>query len=79
MAYQIAKGIGELTAVVEGNVEKIIITGGIAYAKMMTDWISKRVGFITTVEIVPGENGLHPLAMGTLRVLRGEESLGNMT
>ena len=73
MAYQIAKGIGELATVVYGEVDRIIITGGIAYSKMMTEWIKKRVEFIAPVEIVPGENELESLAFGSLRVLKGEE------
>lgn len=73
MAYQIAKGIGELATVVYGEVDRIIITGGIAYSKMMTEWLKKRVEFIAPVEIVPGENELESLAFGSLRVLKGEE------
>ncbi len=73
MAYQIAKAIGELSVVLEGKVDKIIVTGGIAYSKMITDWIKKRVDFIAPVEIVPGENELESLALGILRVLKGEE------
>jgi butyrate kinase len=74
MAYQIAKGIGELATVIEGNVDTIILTGGIAYSKMLTDWIVKRVKFIAPVEILAGENEMESLAFGALRVLRGEES-----
>jgi butyrate kinase len=73
MAYQIAKAIGELATVVEGKVDRIVITGGIAYSEMMTGWIKKRVEFIAPVEIIPGENELRSLAMGALRVLKGEE------
>lgn len=73
MAYQIAKAIGELSVALEGKVDKIILTGGIAYSKMLTDWIIKRVSFITDVEVLPGENELESLAFGTLRVLKGEE------
>lgn len=73
MAYQVAKGIGELATVVDGEVDAIIITGGIAQSKMITDWIQKRVKFIAHVEIVPGENELESLALGTLRVLKGQE------
>ncbi|WP_434576927.1 butyrate kinase [Thermoanaerobacterium thermosaccharolyticum] len=73
MAYQIAKGIGELSTVVNGNVDAIVITGGIAYSEMMTSWIKKRVEFIAPVEIMPGENEMEALALGVLRVLRGEE------
>ncbi len=73
MAYQIAKGIGELATVVCGDVDLIIITGGIAHSKMITEWVSERVSFIAPIEIIPGENELKSLNMGALRVLRGEE------
>jgi len=73
MAYQIAKGIGELATVVEGKVDVIILTGGIAHSEMLTSWIKNRVSFISHVEIMPGENEMEALAYGALRVLRGEE------
>jgi butyrate kinase len=73
MAYQIAKGIGELSTVVKGKVERIVLTGGIAHSRMLTHWIKERVKFIAPVEILPGENELEALAMGALRVLKGEE------
>lgn len=73
MAYQIAKGIGELATVVNGDVDAIIITGGIAYSNLITSWIEERVKYIAPVEIVPGENEMESLAYGILRVLRGEE------
>lgn len=73
MAYQIAKGIGELSTVLKGKVDAIILTGGIAYSKMLTGWIKERVDFIAPVEILPGENEMQSLASGTLRVLKGEE------
>lgn len=73
MAYQVAKGIGELATVIDGKVDAIVITGGIAYSNMMTSWIKRRVEFIAPVEIMPGESEMESLALGTLRVLRGEE------
>jgi len=73
MAYQIAKAIGQLAVVLEGNIDRIILTGGIAYSKMLMNWIVKRVSFIAPIEILPGENELESLALGTLRVLKGEE------
>ncbi|MGM9530421.1 butyrate kinase [Intestinibacter sp.] len=73
MALQIAKGIGELATVVNGEVDSIIITGGIAYSKYIAESIKNRVKFIAPVEILPGENELEALAFGGLRVLRGEE------
>jgi len=79
MAYQIAKGIGELSTVLKGNVDAIILTGGIAYSKMMTDMIKERVEFIAPVEIMAGENEMESLALGTLRVLRNEEQAKEYT
>ena len=73
MAYQIAKAIGELATVVQGKVDGIVLTGGIAHSKMLTGWIAESVGFIAPVSIFPGENELESLALGALRVLRGEE------
>lgn len=73
MAYQIAKGIGELSTVLKGKVDVIILTGGVAYSKLMTGWIKERVEFIAPVEIMPGENEMESLALGALRVLRKEE------
>jgi len=73
MAYQVSKAIGELATVLKGKVDGIILTGGIAYSKMMTDWIIDSVSFLGPVEILAGENELESLAFGTLRVLSGEE------
>jgi butyrate kinase len=73
MAYQVAKGIGELATVVRGQVDAIVLTGGIARSKRVTSWVAERVSFIAPVEIVPGENELESLALGVLRVLRGQE------
>ncbi len=59
MAYQVAKGIGELAMVVGGKVDAIIITGRITYSEMFTTWIKERVEFIAPVEIMHGErNGI---------------------
>jgi butyrate kinase len=79
MAYQIAKSIGELATVVNGKVDHIILTGGIAYSKMITNWITDRVSFIAPVIVSAGENELESLALGTLRVLKGEEEAKEYT
>lgn len=73
MAYQIAKGIGELATVVKGKVDCIVLTGGVAYSEMITTWVKERVEFIAPVKILAGENELESLALGALRVLRGDE------
>lgn len=79
MAYQIAKGVGELATVVGGKVDHIILTGGIAYSKMITGWITERVQFIAPVIVEAGENELESLAFGALRVLKGEETAAEYT
>lgn len=74
MAYQAAKSIGEMSTVLEGNIDFIILTGGAAYSKLLTGLIAKRVKFMAPVEIVPGEDEMESLALGTLRILKGEET-----
>lgn len=73
-AYQIAKGIGELAPVLNGKIDYIILTGGMAHSAMMTSMVAERVSFIAPVEIMPGEVEMEALAYGALRILRGEES-----
>lgn len=75
MAYGVAKDIGKLAAAVCGKVDRIILTGGIAYSKYFTDYIAEHVQFIAPVEVMPGEFEMEALAAGALRVLRGEEEL----
>jgi butyrate kinase len=74
LAYQVAKEIGAMAAVLAGKVDRIILTGGIAYSTKIVNAISERVAFIAPVVVIPGEEELEALAMGALRVLRGEES-----
>jgi butyrate kinase len=73
MTYQIAKEIGAMATVLSGEVDRVIITGGIAYSQFITGRVIARVKFIAPVEVAPGEEELESLAMGGLRVLRGEE------
>lgn len=75
MGYGVAKDIGKLAAAVCGKVDRIILTGGIAYSKSLTSYIAEHVEFIAPVEVMPGEFEMEALAAGCLRVLRGEEEL----
>lgn len=77
MAYRIAKDIGTLAVPVAGKVDRIILTGGIAYSKYLTSQIVDLVNWIAPVEIMAGEYEMEALAGGALRVLRGEEKLQN--
>lgn len=73
MAYQIAEEIGARASNLNGNVDAIILTGGVAHSEMLCDWIKDRVSFISEIHRYPGELELEALAYGALRVLRGEE------
>ena len=72
-AYQIAKDIGAYAAVMSGDVDAILLTGGLAHSKYLTEMIISRVSFIAPVSIYPGELEMEALSSGALRVLRGEE------
>ncbi|MFC2101572.1 butyrate kinase [Bacteroidota bacterium] len=72
MAYQVSKYIGEMFTVLKGNVDAILITGGIAYDKLFVSWIQDRVYRLAPVHIFPGEDEMRALAMNGLMVIRGE-------
>ena len=62
-----------MACVLKGKVDRIIVTGGIAYNKEVVDKMEERAGFIAPFTVYPGEDELHALAQGALRVLNGEE------
>lgn len=75
MAYQVAKEIGAAAAVLSGQVDAIVITGGLAYDQdYLVRWIKERVAFIADVLVYPGEDELTALVEGALRVLNDEET-----
>lgn len=75
MAYQIAKEIGAMSAVLKGEVDAIVLTGGLAFSKMLTNWICERVKWIAPILIYPGEDELLAMTQGALRVLHKEEEM----
>ena len=73
MAYQVSKEIAAGAAVLMGDVDAIVLTGGLAHDNMLVEWISERVSFIAGVMTFPGEFEMSALAEGVLRVLNGVE------
>ncbi len=71
--YQVSKAIGGMAVVLEGKVDGILLTGGLAYSSVLVEYITKKTGFIAPVFVYPGEDELEALAMNALRVARGEE------
>ena len=72
MCYSIAKNIGAMAAALDGKVDAVILTGGLAYSEVITDKIAHRISFIAPIEIYPGEDEMLALAESGLAVLRGE-------
>jgi len=78
MAYQVAKEIAAMAAVLKGKVNAIVITGNGARDKgalgnAFVNWIKERVNFIAPITIYPGTDEMKALALGAVRVLKGEE------
>ncbi len=72
MIYQICKMIGEMSAVLEGKVDAILLTGGLMRFDDIREGIEKRCGFIAPVFVYPGEMEQEALAYPALKVLNGE-------
>jgi len=72
MAYQVAKAIGSMYPVLRGQVDAILITGGIAHSKWFVNQIIDRVYRIAPTHVYPGEDEMRALAMNGLMVLTGE-------
>jgi butyrate kinase len=72
LGYQVAKAIGEMAVVLNGYVDAILLTGGLAYSKYLTRFITSKVEFISEVHVYPGEDELEALALNALRVATGE-------
>ena len=70
---KVAKEVGAMAAVLNGKVDQILLTGGIAYSDYVTSEIKEKVGFIAPITVYTGEDELLALAQGALRVLNGEE------
>jgi butyrate kinase len=75
MIYQICKQIGAMSTVLEGKIDAIIITGGIAHSAYIIDKIKVKCGFIAKIIVYPGENEMSSLANGAYQALCGLESI----
>lgn len=73
MILNISKNIAKLAPDVNGRLDAVLLTGGIAHSQYVTGEITRQVGWIAPVVVYPGENEMLALAQGGLRVLRGEE------
>ncbi|MCL2564461.1 MAG: butyrate kinase [Defluviitaleaceae bacterium] len=74
MAYQVAKEIGAAATVLHGELDAIILTGGLAHNKDFVTFIENMVKYIGSVVVYPGEDELLALAESGYRVLSGQEN-----
>ena len=72
MAYQVSKEIGAMSTVLKGDVDAILLTGGIAYGKPFVESVAERVKHISPVYVYPGEDEMRALAMNGLMVYNGD-------
>ena len=77
LAYQVAKEIGAMAAVLNCRLEAIVLTGGLAHSARFTEAIKNYVSALAPVKVYPGEREMEALALGVLRVLRGRETAKN--
>ncbi len=73
MAYQIAREIGSMAAVLGGDLDAIVLTGGLTHSATLTAWITGRVRFLGPVMIYPGEDEISALIDAGRRILQKEE------
>lgn len=74
LSYQIAKEAGGMAAILEGRVDAVLLTGGMAYSTRLVSRLREYLEWIAPITVYPGEDELRALAEGVFRVLDGEES-----
>ena len=79
MCYQIAKEIGAMATVLKGEVDAIILTGGIAHSTTLVNEIKERTDWIAAVVVYPGEKEMKALAQAVIRVINGVEKIKTYT
>lgn len=75
MIYQIGKYVGSMAVSLKGDVDGIVLTGGIAHDKYLVDHLTEMISFIAPVTVIAGEFEMEALASGAERVLSGKEKV----
>lgn len=74
MAYTMAKEIGAMLVVLRGDVDGVILTGGVAYSDYVVSRIKEMIEPSAKVFVYPGEDEMGALAANAIRVLNGEKT-----
>ena len=72
MLYHVAKAIAAQSAVLCGQIDAILLTGGLAYSDYVVSRLRKRIGFLAPIRIYPGQDEMSALASNALAVLQGK-------
>lgn len=75
MAYQVAKEVGAMAAVLAGRVDAVVLTGGLTHDALLVELIAARICFVAPILTYSGEDEMEALALAALRVLDGRERL----
>jgi butyrate kinase len=78
MIYQVAKETGAMAAVLEGRVDALLLTGGMAHSERLVCKLRTYIDWIAPIRVYAGEDELQAIAEGVFRVLRGEEEPGRL-
>lgn len=72
MLYHTAKQIASESAVLCGQIDAILLTGGMAHSEYIVSELRRRIGFLAPVYVFPGEDEMEALALNALAVLQGK-------
>jgi butyrate kinase len=78
MIYQIAKETGAMASVLEGRVDAVLLTGGMAFSERLVGRLRMYIEWIAPITVYPGEDELRAIAEGVFRVLNGEEQANRL-
>jgi butyrate kinase len=73
MIYQVAKETGAMAAVLEGRVDALLLTGGMAHSERLVGKLRRYIEWIAPIRVYAGEDELQAIAEGVFRVLSGQE------
>lgn len=75
MIYTVCKEIGAMAVAMKGAIDAILLTGGMAQSKRITDFMAEHCSFIAPIYVYPGEDELKSLAENALAVIRGDQQV----
>lgn len=75
MIYNVAKAIGACAVVLRGEIDAIVLTGGIAHSHHLVAQLKSYISFLGDIKVYPGEDEMGALALNALSVLKGEQKV----